>query len=87
MLEAKGFGYATFIGKNGEWKEYFKKGKEKLEDQLYNQAAAAGSRKIEWHVAEESVADKIRSMIVEMELPNVTVEFDPDPWKKPHVGL
>lgn len=76
LLEAKGFGYASFISKNGGWYAWFKSGG-KIENQLLTQSNAAGNRRVEWHVAEKKVADLIRGIATEDDLTNITVIWDP----------
>ena len=76
MLEAKGPGYASFIDKTGNWRTWYKK-RWDLERQLWRQSRAAGSRRVEWHVAEEKTADAIRAMVGELNLSNIDVIWDP----------
>lgn len=80
MLEAKGPGIAEFIDESGNWKPYFN-GLRDLQDRIANQshAARASNRSVEWHVAEEPVADYIRKYARENGFTNVQVFYHPIP--------
>jgi|SRR5579884_2196918 len=76
MLEAKGPGYATFLGGAGGWQDWFT-GAEDIEAQMQNQSAAAAGRTVEWHFAERSVADFFRAFADKNRLSNIIVIYTP----------
>lgn len=75
MLEAKGKGYARALTPDG-WRPGFKGGP-RLERQMATQSdkAYAVGKKVEWHVAEESVANYLK--VYSQRFPNVDVIWDP----------
>lgn len=75
MLEAKGKGYAWALTPNG-WRRGFKGGPN-LERQMAVQSekALAVGKNVEWHVAEESVANYLK--VYARRFPNVAVVWDP----------
>jgi hypothetical protein len=76
MLEAKGPGYATFLGGAGGWQDWFTGG-EDIEAQMQNQSAAAAGRTVEWHFAERPVADFFRAFADKNRLSNIIVIYTP----------
>ena len=75
MLEAKGPGYAKFLDSNGEWLPWWD-GKYELMNQAIAQSAAAGSRQIEWYVAEPRALFAIKKMISDLGIQNITVLYE-----------
>jgi hypothetical protein len=76
MLEAKGPGYAVFLNGEGGWQGWFT-GAEAMEDQMQSQSGAAVGRIVEWHFAEEPVADVFRKYAEENDLTNIVVIYTP----------
>ncbi len=76
MLEAKDE-YAQFLDKERNW--WSKKAEAGIIQELFRQSTAARDRRVEWHVSELPVANKIREMVVEFDLTNVDVMWDPKP--------
>jgi len=76
MLEAKGPGYATFLGGAGGWQDWFT-GAEDIEAQMQKQSAAAAGRTVEWHFAERPVADFFRAFADKNRLSNIIVIYTP----------
>jgi len=75
MQEAKGPGYEGLM-KKGEF-EAWVVGARKIQIQLRSQSAAAGSRIVEWSVAEKAVAEWIRAQAFSMGLTNIRVVHEP----------
>jgi hypothetical protein len=65
MLEAKGSGYADKMDGPQDWKYWFT-GAEDIEDQMQAQSGAAIGRIVEWHFAEQPVADYFRNYAEKM---------------------
>lgn len=76
MLEAKGPGFEDKMSELDGWKEWFT-GIEGLEDQMRRQNGAAAGRAVEWHFAEEPVADFFRRFAEKNKLTNIVVIFTP----------
>ena len=78
MLEAKGPGFANKMDGPDDWQGWFT-GDEKLEDQMQRQSdAVEGSRrKVEWHFAEQPVADFFRAYVEKYKLNNIVVIYTP----------
>ena len=76
MLEAVAEGYENFVDSQGNWKPWYT-GLQDEENQMARQsvAAAKDSRLVEWHVAQEPIADLYRRYAVRF--PNVIVLYDP----------
>ena len=74
MLETKGPGYAQFLDNNGEWLPWWS-GKYDLIDEAVAQSATAGSRRIEWYVAEPRALFAMKRMILELGIQNITVLY------------
>ena len=74
MLEAKGPGLAWPIDDAGNWKPYYK-GRGEMEEQMDRQArvAAENGRNVEYHVAEEPLANYLRGYATRNGLWNVSV--------------
>ena len=70
LQEAKGPGYATFVG-NGSFRPWFH-GADALVDQARRQVAAAAGAPIQWHFAEAT-----RSLFAERGVTGVQVLFTP----------
>ncbi len=79
MLEAKGPRIAEFIDGRGGWKPYFiaSGGLADLDDQIARQSMAAVGRTVEWHVAEDPVADYVREYARTNNFQNINVLYDP----------
>ncbi len=75
LLEAKGPGYAKFVD-NGDFRDFFS-GRQSLLDQARHQATAANRVPVEWHVAEQEVADLLRRTFDEMKIPGIRVIHSP----------
>jgi hypothetical protein len=76
LLDAKGPGYANFVGTNGEFKPWWN-GTDSLLDQADRQTAAAGSTPITWAVAEKPAADAMRSLLQQNGFSNIDVVHVP----------
>jgi hypothetical protein len=76
MLEAKGPGFADKMDGPDDWKGWFT-GIAGLEDQMMRQNDAAAGRTVEWHFAEQPVADFFRKFAKENGLTNVVVIYTP----------
>ena len=76
LLEAKGPGYDGALDEDGQWEPWYK-GKEKLEEQIERQSRAAGTRLVEWHVAEPSVAQNIEKYVDTHGYTNIIVIHTP----------
>jgi hypothetical protein len=62
LLDAKGLGYANFVGPDGKFKPFFT-GAEKLVEQAERQLGVAGNSPITWHIAEEEAVQPIRRLL------------------------
>lgn len=76
MLEAKDE-YAQFLDKERNW--WSKKAEAGIIQELFRQSTAARDRRVKWHVSELPVANKIREMVIEFDLTNIDVMWDPKP--------
>jgi hypothetical protein len=76
MLEAKGLGYAWAMKRPDEWEDFYT-GVSKIMDQAEKQSNAASDRRIEWHFAEEPVANYFREKFEEQGFSNITVIYTP----------
>ena len=78
MLEAKGPGQAWPIDDVGNWTPYYK-GRGEIEEQMDRQArvAAENGRNVEYHVAEEPLANYLRGYATRNGLWNVSVIHEP----------
>jgi len=78
MLEAKGPGFEDKMDGPSDWRDWFT-GDEQIEAQMLNQqnAVAAAGRTVEWHFAEEPVADFFRKFAEERKLTNIVVFYTP----------
>lgn len=76
MLEAKGWGYGPrgIDRETQEWRPTFQ-GYAELVNQMTRQSIAAGSWTVEWHVAEQRVAELLSREAVAF--PNIVVMYDP----------
>jgi filamentous hemagglutinin len=61
LLEAKGPGYAQFVGSNGQFEPWFE-GSQKLVDQARSQLSVANGAPIEWHIAEPEAFTAIQKL-------------------------
>jgi hypothetical protein len=61
LLEAKGPGYANFVGDDGEFKDFVLT-EHKFLDQAIRQDKAAGGLPIEWHIAERKAYDAMNKL-------------------------
>jgi YD repeat-containing protein len=73
MLEAKGPGYERLMRYSFIWNRVQKT----FDTRARRQSAAAGERRVEWHFAEENVADRVREHFREIGLDNVDVIYTP----------
>jgi hypothetical protein len=76
MLEAKGPGYADKMTSDTDWQGWFE-GDEEIEAQMQRQASAAAGRIVEWHFAEQSVANYFSNYAEENGLTNIIVIYTP----------
>jgi Restriction endonuclease fold toxin 5 len=76
MLEAKGPGYADKMTGLDTWERWYTGAKE-IQVQMKNQAEAATGRVIEWHFAEQPVADYFCAFASKNKLSNVAVSYTP----------
>jgi hypothetical protein len=76
MLEAKGQGYAWALRGSDAWMDNYK-GVDGIMDQAAKQSEAAAGRAIEWHFAEQPVADYFRRAFAKEGLSNITVIYTP----------
>lgn len=75
LVDAKGPGYAQFV-KNGQFVSWFK-GADALVGQAQRQVAAAGGRAIQWHVAEQSAVQAMRTLLQESRIRGIEVVYTP----------
>jgi len=90
MTDAKA-NYEQFLDQNSDWITIGKDGEDKrlfrvvgeLQDRLKRQAAtaAANGRRVEWFVMQEPVSNAIREWVKELELNNVSVIYEPFPYR------
>ncbi len=76
LLDAKGPGYANFVGSNGEFQPWFA-GQYSLIDQAERQVAAAQGQSIQWSVAEPSAATAIKNLLSDEGIKGVSVIYQP----------
>jgi filamentous hemagglutinin len=76
MLEAKGPGYASFLDGQGGWRDWFTR-LERMQSQMEDQSDAAAERLVEWHFAEQPVADYFRGYAHDNKLFNIIVLYTP----------
>jgi hypothetical protein len=76
MLEGKGPQYEKHMTDSDEWKYYFR-GDAGIKDQMVRQSQAAAGRMVEWHFAEERVADYYREWAAGKHLANIIVIYTP----------
>lgn len=76
MLEAKSPGFTNKMDTPDEWQDWFT-GERKIESQMQNQSAAASDRTVEWHFAEEPVAEFFRGFAERNEFTNIIVLYTP----------
>jgi hypothetical protein len=76
LLDAKGPGYANFVGANGEFKPWWN-GTDSLLDQAERQTMAAGTTPISWDIAERPAADAIRNLLQQNGYSNINVVHVP----------
>jgi filamentous hemagglutinin len=74
MLEAKGPGFADMMDGPDDWQEWFT-GVAPIEAQMQSQSRTAIGRTVEWHFAEEPVADFFRSYAEKYRLSNIRVIY------------
>jgi hypothetical protein len=77
MIEAKGTGYAAILA-NGANSFIWGQVEEKMLKQANAQLQAAQGRPIQWYVAENTVADYLRSLFANRKLP-ISVIYMPAP--------
>ncbi|HEV2676843.1 MAG TPA: Tox-REase-5 domain-containing protein [Aliidongia sp.] len=73
MLEAKGPGYERLMRYKFIWDRIQKT----FDNLARRQSDAAGGRRVEWHFAEEKVADEVRKHFSEIGLDNIDVVYTP----------
>jgi filamentous hemagglutinin family protein len=76
LLEAKGPGYANFVGSNGTFMSFFS-GDQALLEQASRQIQVAGDIPIQWHVAEPEAAEAINNLLQNEGLGNIEVIHTP----------
>jgi filamentous hemagglutinin len=76
LLDAKGPGYSNFVNKNGEFYPWFR-GQDSLLNQAVRQIDAADGTPVNWHVAEPSAVDAIRSMFMREGIDGISVIHTP----------
>jgi hypothetical protein len=76
MLEAKGLGFAAMMDGPNDWRDWFT-GLAGLENQMERQNDAAAGRNVEWHFAEQPVANFFRAFAVDEGLTNIHVIYTP----------
>ncbi|MFM0267380.1 beta strand repeat-containing protein [Paraburkholderia sediminicola] len=76
LLDAKGPGYANFVGSSGEFQPWFA-GQYSLIDQAERQVAAAQGQSIQWSVAEPSAATAIKNLLSDEGIRGVSVIYQP----------
>jgi RHS repeat-associated protein len=76
LLDAKGQGYANFVGKNGQFQPWWR-GADSLVSQAQRQVAVAGGQTIEWHFAEESAANATRTLFQQNGIAGISILFSP----------
>jgi restriction endonuclease fold toxin 5 of polymorphic toxin system len=76
MLEAKGPGFADKMTAPDDWPEWFT-GDEAMAEQMRRQSGAAAGRMVEWHFAEQPVADYFRVFAEQNRLSNIVVLYTP----------
>jgi Restriction endonuclease fold toxin 5 len=81
MLEAKGFSYENFITRAWNWQVWFKKLPD-IESQAIRQSRAAGSRGVEWHIADPDAAIAFEMTIRRLGIKNIKVVYDPPSARK-----
>jgi hypothetical protein len=75
MIEAKGPGYLKRMIDSNHWDDWYD-GDQDIEEQLARQSRAAAGRQVEWHFAEEQVADYFRRYAKD-KFPNITIYYTP----------
>jgi hypothetical protein len=82
MLEAKGPGFENKMDGSSDWQEWFT-GDEQLEAQMERQSdmLEETGRTVEWHFAEQPVADFFRKFAEENDLTNIRVIYTPPRWR------
>jgi len=76
LIDAKGPGYAGFVGNDGRFEPFFQ-GQYGFLDDARRQLAAAGDTPIVWYVAEEQAADAIANLFFDNGITGITVVFEP----------
>jgi hypothetical protein len=82
MLEAKGPGFVDMMNGLNGWQGWFT-GQLQLEAQMQRQSDAVEGtgRTVEWHFAEQSVADFFRAHAEDNNLTNIRVIYTPPRWR------
>lgn len=77
LLEAKGEGYAKWVGKDGKFIGIFK-GADGLINQAQSQLEAAGGKvPIIWHIAEEKATGAIQSLFKDAKITGIEIKHTP----------
>ena len=81
LLEATGEGYLWGMIDDDTWRGYYD-GVDALMVEARKHSIAAGTREIEWHFADEPVANYFRQAFKRAGLDNITVYYTPPSWRK-----
>ena len=76
MQEAKGPGYLDQMIDSNNWHKWYE-GVQEMRDQMDRQFRAAGGRLVEWHFAEEQVANYFRAYAVVERYDSIIVKWTP----------
>jgi hypothetical protein len=76
LLDAKGPGYASFVGTNGEFQSWWG-GAGDFVSQAQRQLGVAGGVPIEWHFAEDAAARATRLLFQQNGISGISVLFSP----------
>lgn len=76
LLDAKGPGYASFVGSNGQFQPWFT-GQFSLVSQAIRQVGAAQGQPIQWSVAEPSAAMAIQNLFNTNGIKGISVVYQP----------
>lgn len=72
LLDAKGPGYAKFVGPSGRFESYFG-GRQSIVTQAQRQLEAANGTPIQWHVAEPEADQAIRTLLNDKDVSGIRV--------------
>jgi hypothetical protein len=79
LKEAKAEGYRAFFEEGGQPKPWYEESGnfQGLLDQAENQSKAAGSLRLEWHVAEREMVEILRKHFAQEKIKNIQIIFTP----------